>query len=102
MLHHDHHLEHHIYPRLNWYELPEVRARLALKPGLELHRVTLPQFFTEVFLRGPDWLVLSRRSITRSAATPVFARPRIVSRQGSRVRIPTSQAAPAAPQSCSA
>jgi fatty acid desaturase len=50
MLHHDHHLEHHIYPRLSWHELPGVRAQLALKPEIELHRVTLPQFFIEVFL----------------------------------------------------
>ena len=29
MLHNDHHLEHHIFPRLNWYELPALREKLA-------------------------------------------------------------------------
>jgi fatty acid desaturase len=65
MIHHDHHLEHHIYPRLHWYELPHVRARLSLDPALELHRVTLPQFFSEVFFRGAGWPHLPRRSIAR-------------------------------------
>jgi fatty acid desaturase len=50
LLHYDHHLEHHIRPRLNWYELPALRARLALDPRLPLHRVTLLQFFVDVFL----------------------------------------------------
>ncbi len=50
LLHYDHHLEHHIRPRLNWYELPALRERLALDPNLPLHRVTLVQFFVEVFL----------------------------------------------------
>ncbi len=50
MLHHDHHLEHHIRPRLSWYELPALREQLALDPTLPLHRVTLVQFFVEVFL----------------------------------------------------
>ena len=70
MIHHDHHLEHHIFPRLGWYELPEVRAKLALEPGLELHRVTLPQFFFEVFLIGAVRPLLSRASIKRSAGAP--------------------------------
>ena len=73
MLHNDHHLEHHICPRMNWYELPEIRASLALKPELELHRVTLPQFFIKVFVRGADRPLLSRRSITPSARSPIFA-----------------------------
>jgi fatty acid desaturase len=51
LIHHDHHLEHHICPRLGWHELSDVRARLSREPGLELHRVTLPQFFREVFLK---------------------------------------------------
>ena len=50
LLHYDHHLEHHIRPRLNWYELPALRAKLALEPDLPLHRVTLLQFFVDVFL----------------------------------------------------
>jgi fatty acid desaturase len=50
LLHYDHHLEHHVRPRLNWYELPALRAKLEREPGLTLHRVTLPQFFLEVFL----------------------------------------------------
>ncbi len=50
MIHHDHHLEHHISPRLAWHELPAVREKLVREPGLELHRVTLSQFFLEVFL----------------------------------------------------
>jgi fatty acid desaturase len=50
LLHYDHHLEHHVRPRLNWYELPALRTKLASEPGLTLHRVTLPQFFFEVFL----------------------------------------------------
>jgi fatty acid desaturase len=74
MLHHDHHLEHHICPRLSWYELPDLRARLALKPGLELYRVTLPQFLIDVFLSGIDRPLRSRGSITRAAATPVSSR----------------------------
>ena len=74
MIHHDHHLEHHIYPRLGWYELPEVRAKLAQKPELALPRVTLPQFFTEVFLRGAIGPLLSRQSIRRTASAPVSSR----------------------------
>ncbi len=50
VLHYDHHLEHHVRPRLNWYELPALRAKLEREPGLVLHRVTLAQFFLEVFL----------------------------------------------------
>ena len=50
LLHYDHHLEHHIRPRLSWYELPALRDKLACQHGLNLHRVTLPQFFLEVFL----------------------------------------------------
>jgi fatty acid desaturase len=76
LIHHDHHLEHHIYPRLKWYELPDVRARLTLRPGLESHRVSLPQFFSEVFLRGANRPLLPRQSIKRSVPTPVFSRMR--------------------------
>ncbi len=50
LLHYDHHLEHHVRPRLTWYELPGLRAKLGRTPGPPLHRVTLPQFFLEVFL----------------------------------------------------
>ena len=50
LLHYDHHLEHHVRPRLNWYELPALREKLAGEPGITLHRVTLSQFFFEVFL----------------------------------------------------
>ncbi len=50
LLHYDHHLEHHIRPRLQWYELPGLRVELSERPGLPLKRVTLPQFFYEVFL----------------------------------------------------
>jgi fatty acid desaturase len=50
LLHYDHHLEHHVRPRMHWYELPALRAKLARQPGLSLHRVTLSQFFLEVFL----------------------------------------------------
>jgi fatty acid desaturase len=50
LLHYDHHLEHHVRPRLNWYELPALRAKLERESGLALHRVTLPQFFLQVFL----------------------------------------------------
>jgi fatty acid desaturase len=50
LLHYDHHLEHHVRPRLNWYELPALREQLARQPGLTLHRVTFTQFFLEVFL----------------------------------------------------
>jgi fatty acid desaturase len=50
MLHNDHHLEHHIFPRLNWYELPALREKLSLEPDLPLQRVTFFQFFVEVFL----------------------------------------------------
>jgi fatty acid desaturase len=50
LLHYDHHLEHHIRPRLNWYELPALRAKLALEPDLPIQRVTFFQFFAEVFL----------------------------------------------------
>ena len=98
MLRNDHHLEHHICPRLNWYELPDVRARLALQPELELHRVTLAQFFIEVFLGVGDRPALSRRSIARTALTTLFARPRSLFRQGSRSRILASQAADSEPR----
>jgi fatty acid desaturase len=50
LLHYDHHLEHHIRPRLNWYELPSLREKLSLEPDLPLQRVTFFQFFVEVFL----------------------------------------------------
>jgi fatty acid desaturase len=50
VLHNDHHLEHHIFPRLNWYELPALREKLTLEPDLPLQRVTFFQFFVEVFL----------------------------------------------------
>ncbi len=63
MLNIDHHLEHHICPRMHWYELPDVRARLASESGVELHRVTMAQFLTEVFLRGAK----SSRYATASA-----------------------------------
>jgi fatty acid desaturase len=49
LLHYDHHLEHHVRPRMVWHELPGLRTKLADTPGLPLHRVTLPQFFLEVF-----------------------------------------------------
>jgi len=52
LLHYDHHLEHHVRPRLVWHELPALRAELSRTPGLPLHRVTLPQFFLEVFFAG--------------------------------------------------
>jgi fatty acid desaturase len=74
MIHHDHHLEHHIYPRLAWHELPEVRAKLAEKPELGLHRVTLPQFFVEVFLSGAKRSLLARWSMWRTARAPVSSR----------------------------
>ena len=67
LIRHDHHLEHHIYPRLSWHELPDVRAKLAQKPELELHRVTVPQFFLEVFLGGAARPLLSHTSVRRFA-----------------------------------
>jgi fatty acid desaturase len=51
LLHYDHHLEHHLRPRLHWHELPGLRAKLAAEGRPELRRVTLPQFFFEVYLR---------------------------------------------------
>ncbi len=63
LIHHDHHLEHHVSPRLGWHELPAVRAKLEREPGLELHRVTISQFFLEVFLM---------RSYDIQAATPLL------------------------------
>ena len=51
LLHYDHHLEHHLRPGLPWHELPGYREELARRePSLGLHRVTLGQFFSEVFL----------------------------------------------------
>jgi fatty acid desaturase len=61
LIHHDHHLEHHIQPRMSWADLPQVRARLALKPELQLHRVTLPQFIVEVFFGGILQQLLTQR-----------------------------------------
>ena len=49
-MHYDHHLEHHVRPRLNWYELPRPARETGSGAGARLHRVTLPQFFLEVFL----------------------------------------------------
>ena len=69
LLHYDHHLEHHIRPRLNWYELPALRAKLAREPELALHRVTLPQFF----LRGlprQELCLRDRRPRGASRSTP--------------------------------
>jgi fatty acid desaturase len=98
MLRNDHHLEHHICPRLNWYELPDVRARLALQPELELHRVTLPQFFIGVFLRFADRPPLSHPSIAPKALRTLFTRPGSFFRQGSRSRILAGQSAAAEPR----
>jgi fatty acid desaturase len=64
MLHNDHHLEHHISPRLDWYELPALREKLALEPDLPIQRVTFFQFFAEVFLTR-------RYSFPSTAATQV-------------------------------
>ena len=74
MLNVDHHLEHHICPRMHWYELPDFRAELALKPELGLHRVTVSQFLIEVLVRGAKLPRLSRRSIAQSIPAPHFWR----------------------------
>jgi fatty acid desaturase len=71
MIHHDHHLEHHLSPRLAWHKLPAVREGLVLTPGLPLQPVTLPQFFLEVFLaRRRVTPVLTITDGSEVAATP--------------------------------
>ena len=39
LLHYDHHLEHHVRPRLNWYECRPCESNWQRQPGLTLHRV---------------------------------------------------------------
>src|SRR5262249_50661467 len=52
LLHYDHHLEHHLRPGLHWHELSTYRALLSHRgPGLQLKRVTISQFFLDVFAR---------------------------------------------------
>jgi peptidoglycan/LPS O-acetylase OafA/YrhL len=68
LLHYDHHLEHHLRPGLHWHELAPYRAELigrTTDPGLK--RVTLGQFFRDVFLgfgdpAGRRWLGAPVRS----------------------------------------
>ena len=74
LLHYDHHLEHHVRPRLNWYELPALRAKLDREPGLTLHRVTLPQFFLEVFLTRSYDIDVAPASLHEAESTGSFHR----------------------------
>ncbi len=74
LIHHDHHLEHHLCPRLSWFELPKVRAQLDLKPGLQLYRVTLPQFLIQVFLGSALRPTLLRPSLMGAAPRPAYSR----------------------------